>query len=123
MNTPITAEGHSIAIPEKLAYTKREVCDLFGISVMTLWRWEHLGRIRSVPGLGSVKIYPRSEIERFLTLPAATKAPKNLHGHARVGKRQKRPPSPAVGKHLAQDAQRSEKRDISRNLVDGPATT
>lgn len=61
---------------DKLAFDRLEVCQLLGISTVTLWRLEKQGRIRSVSGVG-VKIYPRAEIERFLTLPPKTYPPES----------------------------------------------
>jgi predicted DNA-binding transcriptional regulator AlpA len=58
----------AVLIAEKLSYTRMEACQLLGFSQVTLWRLEKQGRLRPVPNLG-VKIYPRTEIERFLTLP------------------------------------------------------
>lgn len=58
----------SINALDKLSFTKYEVCQMLGVSTVTLWRWEKAGRLRPVPDIGT-KIYPRAELERFLTLP------------------------------------------------------
>lgn len=51
---------------ERLALNKQEAAAALGISDTTLWRLEKRGKIRSVPGIRH-KIYPRAELERFLS--------------------------------------------------------
>jgi hypothetical protein len=53
---------------EKSPFSRSELLAFLGICSTTLWKLERAGRIRAVPGLGR-KLYPRAEIDRFLTLP------------------------------------------------------
>lgn len=80
-NSPVSAvkerQAASNSISEnmpnaKLAYSKKEVCELLGISTVTLWRLELRGLIHSVPGIRR-KIYGRSEVDRFLKATAVAK--------------------------------------------------
>jgi len=49
----------------KLAYSKKELGELLGISPVTIWRLEMRGFIHSVPGMRH-KIYSQREVDRFL---------------------------------------------------------
>ena len=49
----------------KLGYTRRELAEALGVSVKSIVRAEERGLIRSLKAWRT-KIYPRSEIERFL---------------------------------------------------------
>lgn len=59
------AESPQTVAPEKLAYSRKDLCEALGLSSATLWRLEALGRIRPVVGVRH-KIYSRKEVERFL---------------------------------------------------------
>lgn len=48
-----------------MAYTAKEVCESLGISAKTLSRLEQRGLIRHSVAIRK-KLYPRTEIERFL---------------------------------------------------------
>ena len=56
---------------ERMAFNRQETCALLGVSVTTLWRWEARGLIRPVAHLRH-KVYPKSEIERFLKQSTTT---------------------------------------------------
>jgi len=49
----------------KLAYTSRELCESLGVCRRTLSRLEDRGILRSSKALRT-KLYPRTEVERFL---------------------------------------------------------
>lgn len=61
----IAIPGGEIAFKDRLAYNKAELCSLLGISATSVWRLEARGLLRPLPHLRH-KIYPRSEVERFL---------------------------------------------------------
>lgn len=56
---------------EKSPFSRSELLAFLGICSTTLWKLEKTGRIRAVPGIGR-KLYPRAEVDRFLTLPRFT---------------------------------------------------
>jgi len=57
----------------KLAYTRKELSALLGISSVTLWRLQARGLIQPVPGIRR-KIFARQEVERFLNTSSKGKA-------------------------------------------------
>ena len=79
---PPAARSLLTGAPERLAYSKKELCAALGLSGTTLWRLEALGRIRPVAGV-RYKIFSRKEVERSLN--AGAQAPT-----ARCGKGRRR---------------------------------
>jgi hypothetical protein len=68
----------------KLAYTAREVCEILGISRVSLWRVESRSLLRSV-GCFRRKCYPHSEVVRFLE-EQTTPGWKRVNGNSSVKK-------------------------------------
>lgn len=66
-------ETNTIETPAsvRLAYTMRETAGLIGVNYQTVYRLNKRGLLRSSTALRT-KLFPRSEIERFLksTMPA-----------------------------------------------------
>ena len=52
--------------PERLAYTKAELCELLHISTVTLWRLEKRGLLVPIPSIRH-KIYSKVAVEAFLS--------------------------------------------------------
>lgn len=50
----------------RLAYTMRETAEIIGVNYQTIYRLSKRGLLRSAGGLRT-KLFPRSEIERFLS--------------------------------------------------------
>jgi putative resolvase len=50
---------------DKLLSSKK-VCELLGVTQMTLWRWTKAGKIKAIRTLGGMYRYPMSEIDRIL---------------------------------------------------------
>lgn len=50
---------------EKLAYNTAELCAALGLCQTTLWRLNHRGLLRPIPGLRH-KLYAKTEVQRFL---------------------------------------------------------
>jgi len=62
MNTQTPESSASL---EKLAFTKKELCESLGLCPVTLWRLEKRGLLKPVPGIRH-KLYARREGKRFL---------------------------------------------------------
>ena len=54
------------AQPQRLAYTMRETADILGVNYHTVYRLAKRKLLRPSSAL-RIKLFPRSEIERFLT--------------------------------------------------------
>lgn len=50
---------------ERLAYTKRELVDLLGVSPVSIYRLELRGLLRPIPGIRH-KLFSVAEVQRFL---------------------------------------------------------
>jgi hypothetical protein len=70
METSFLPQAETISAPtratDKLAFSKKELCDAIGVSPVTLWRLEKRGLLRPVAGIRH-RIYSRKEVERFLS--------------------------------------------------------
>ena len=53
-----------IKLPDKDLLTAREVADYCGVTVYTVWRWIHEGKIRAKRVQGRILI-PRDEVEKM----------------------------------------------------------
>ena len=51
---------------EKLAYNTAELCAALGLCQTTLWRLNHRGLLRPIPGLRH-RLYAKTEVQRFLS--------------------------------------------------------
>ncbi len=52
--------------PERLAYTKTELCELLHLSTVTLWRLEKRGLLVPIPSIRH-KIYSKAAVDAFLS--------------------------------------------------------
>lgn len=70
MNTAMNLQSESSpslrVVPQRLLYTKREACELLGLSETTLWRLEQRGLLRPVAHIRH-KRFSRREIDRFIS--------------------------------------------------------
>ena len=69
MNTAMNLQSESSpalrVTPQRLLFTKRETCELLGLSETTLWRLEQRGLLRPVAHIRH-KRFSRQEIDRFI---------------------------------------------------------
>ncbi|AEF96691.1 IS607 family transposase [Methanotorris igneus] len=63
-------------------YTMKEACELLGIHIKTLQRWDREGKIKCVRTVGGKRRVPESEIKRILGIK--DKEQRKIIGYARV---------------------------------------
>lgn len=65
------AESPQTVAPEKLAYSRKDLCEALGLSSATLWRLEALGRLRPVVGGSVTSSTAARKLNASWTIPEA----------------------------------------------------